>query len=177
MAEAADLDQFTDLVREYQASLRAFIRMLGVDAEWVDDFAQETFLVAYRDFRSFDARKGPFPKGLRGIARNLVANEARKSARHARIENTWLPAALARDPEPEAPALDPDRAAAALKDCIGALSPENRRLLERRYGEETNASDLARQLGRSPVAVRQSLMRLRAAVRRCIEGKAGEARA
>ena len=38
-----DLEEFNRLVMEYQASLRAFITMQGVDLELVDDFAQEAF--------------------------------------------------------------------------------------------------------------------------------------
>jgi hypothetical protein len=35
-------------IREHQAGLRAFVRALGVEADWVDDVAQEVFLIAYQ---------------------------------------------------------------------------------------------------------------------------------
>ena len=75
---------FTELVREHHVPLRAFIRSLGVRPEWVDDLAQEAFLVAYQELSSFDADRD-FGKWLRGIARNLVRNEVRKHARRQRI--------------------------------------------------------------------------------------------
>jgi len=37
------LDEFSDRVREHQAGLRAFVRALGVETDWVDDIAQEAF--------------------------------------------------------------------------------------------------------------------------------------
>jgi hypothetical protein len=40
-AASGDLEAFTGLVREHQAGLRAFVRALGVEADWVDDVAQE----------------------------------------------------------------------------------------------------------------------------------------
>src|SRR6266478_3396862 len=80
----ADVEAFTALVREHQAGLRAFIRALGVEADWVDDMAQEVFLIAYRKQAQFESGK-EFGRWLRGIARRLAANERRKEARHARL--------------------------------------------------------------------------------------------
>ena len=70
------------LVQEHQAGVRAFIRALGVDEAWVDDVAQETFLIAYRKLDHWDRTReaGPW---LRGIARRLALNERRKAARRS----------------------------------------------------------------------------------------------
>ena len=46
--------QFEAVVRESHSSLRFFIRSLGVDDAWVDDLAQETFLLAYRKWEFLD---------------------------------------------------------------------------------------------------------------------------
>jgi RNA polymerase sigma-70 factor (ECF subfamily) len=91
---------FADLVREHQSSLRGFIRALGVESLGVDDLAQEAFLVAHREYQSFDRQKD-FGRWLRGIARNLVANERRKEARHARLlDGPFTDLMLAAQPEP-----------------------------------------------------------------------------
>ena len=83
-ARAARDELFADLVRDHQASLRVFVRSLGVEPGWVDDLAQDTFVVAYRELDSYDPDRD-FGKWLRGIARNLVRNELRKQGRHRRI--------------------------------------------------------------------------------------------
>ena len=62
---------FEDLVREHQAGLRAFVRALGADEAFVDDLAQEAFIVAYRRLGDFEAGTN-FGRWLRGIARHLV---------------------------------------------------------------------------------------------------------
>ena len=46
---------FELLVVEHHVQVRAFGRSLGVDPEWVDDIAQEAFLTAYRDWKTFDS--------------------------------------------------------------------------------------------------------------------------
>ena len=61
---------FEARVREHQAALRAFIRALGAEEAWVDDLAQEVFLVAHRRLNQFESGTD-FGKWLRSIARYL----------------------------------------------------------------------------------------------------------
>ena len=71
---------FIDQVREHQARLRASIRALGVRAEAVDDFAQDTLFLAWQKRAEF-APTGEFGAWVVQIARRLVANERRKEGR------------------------------------------------------------------------------------------------
>ena len=79
-----DLTEFTAVVSEHHSSLRYYIQGLGVNASWVDDMAQDTFLVAYRKRDELDAVENP-GAWLRTIARNLVLNEAAKLNRRQRL--------------------------------------------------------------------------------------------
>ena len=45
------------MVREHHAGLRAYVRSLGVEEAWVDDVAQEAFLVAYRKLDEWDRER------------------------------------------------------------------------------------------------------------------------
>ena len=173
-AESPDLPSFENLVREHQAGLRAFIRALGADDAFVDDLAQEAFIVAYRRLDDFEAGTD-FGRWLRGIARHLVANERRKDARRSRL----LPLAVAdillnREPA-DAPA-DFTRLLPVMQECVGQLPPRNRELLQRRYAGGENARTLARELSLKADAVRQTLLRIRVAVKECIERKSEGAR-
>ena len=53
----ASVGTFTELVRELQAGLRAFTRALGVEADWVDDLAQEVFVIAHQKHAQFESEK------------------------------------------------------------------------------------------------------------------------
>src|SRR5437773_11146432 len=109
---------FSELVREHQAGLRAFIRALGVEADWVDDLAQETFVVAFQKQQQFENGKD-FGKWLRGIARNLVANERRKEARRARIlSGPFTDMLLEEQPATSEDTPDTSRLMEAMNDCI-----------------------------------------------------------
>ena len=163
---------FSELVREHQAGLRAFIRALGVEADWVDDLAQETFVIAFQKRQQFENGKD-FGKWLRGIARNLVANERRKEARRSRILNGPLTDYLVENQNvAETPgAAESQQLIQAMNDCVAQLPERSRALLQRRYEANENASALSRVFQMSPEAIRQSLMRIRAWVKQCVETK------
>ena len=172
--ERQNVDLFSGLVREHQAGLRAYIRSLGVHEIWVDDLAQEAFLVAYRrqaDFR-VDADYG---KWLRGIARHLVANEQRKEARRSRLVQEELTGLLLTAAADDAPEIDFASRGPAMEECVARLAPHSRDLLNRRYALGENASALARQFQTSAEAIRQNLRRVRLLVRECVERKLQEA--
>jgi RNA polymerase sigma-70 factor (ECF subfamily) len=169
-----DAEAFTALVREHQAGLRAFIRALGVGTDWVDDLAQEVFLIAYRKQEQFDSDR-EFGRWLRGIARRLAANERRKEARHARLLSGPLTDLVtAADSEPLLEE-HTEEMIAAMNQCLEHLPKHGRALLCRRYERGESAPVLGLAFNLSAAAVRQMLARLRAAVKRCVEGKLGEA--
>lgn len=162
-------DAFETLVLEHHAQLRAFIRALGVDPEWVDDLAQEAFLVAYRELEGFDAGRD-FGKWLRGIARNLVRNEIRKDARRRRIMSEHLTTALLEGDESPTP-LEESRLT-ALRDCVEQLPKKSRELVAGRYRDGWKSSELAEHAGMTAAAIRQALTRIRGQLKQCIEHQA-----
>ncbi len=171
--DPASVAGFTELVREHQASLRAFIRALGVETDWVDDMAQEVFVLAFQKRARFENDKD-FGKWLRGIARNLVANDRRKVARRARILNGPLTDFLI-ESQPDIETTGESHTqqlVQAMNDCIAQLPERSRTLLQTRYEANANASTLSRLFNMSPEAIRQGLMRIRLWVKQCVETKA-----
>lgn len=168
-------DAFTTVVAEQHVQLRAFVRALGVEPDWVDDLAQETFLVALREQKSFDSQKD-IGKWLRGIARNLVRNETRKDARRRRILHEGLAELLvgASQAEPDATGWE-ETSLPALRDCVEQLPPKSRQIVAGRYGDGWKAPDLADCVGMTAGAVRKALMRIRQQLKRCIEHQVAEA--
>src|SRR5688572_8725880 len=76
--------QIDHAVRTQHSGLRYFIRSLGVNEAWVDDLAQETFLIAHRKWEELDHVDNA-PAWFRKIARNLVMNEITKAGRRQRL--------------------------------------------------------------------------------------------
>jgi len=166
--------EFAELIAQQHQQLRSFVRMLGVAPDWVDDLAQEVFLVAWRERDSFDQHRD-LGKWLRGIARNLVRNELRKQKRQERLLHRGLAELLVRtaevDPESESWA---DRSVPVLRDCVEQLAPKSRDLVAGRYGDGWKAPDLADHLHMTATAVRKALSRIRMQLKQCIELRAAE---
>ena len=156
-ARAARDELFADLVREHQVSLRVFVRSLGVELGWVDDLAQDTFVVAYREMDSYDQDRD-FGKWLRGIARNLVRNELRKQGRHRRILHESLSQHLLGLAENEKDREVDVTQLSALRDCVEQLPGKSRELVRSRYYEGWDATILADKFEMKAANVREILL-------------------
>jgi RNA polymerase sigma factor (sigma-70 family) len=74
-----DRHAFGELVRRHQSSVRATLRKLANgNAALADDLAQETFLLAYRNLKSF-RQEAKFSTWLYRIAYNVFLGDARKA--------------------------------------------------------------------------------------------------
>ena len=172
--ESRSVQKFEGWVKEHQTGLRAFVRALGVDEAWVDDLAQEAFIVAYRRLDDFEPGTD-FGKWLRRIARNLVANERRKDARHSRL----LPFVVAdvllhHEAENDGWKSNFSRLLPVMQECLKSLSSRSQALLQRRYATGETASTLAKELSMNADRVRQILLRTRITMKDCIEKKTGD---
>jgi RNA polymerase sigma-70 factor (ECF subfamily) len=168
-------EEFTALVRQTEGALRPFVRMLGVNADFVDDIAQETYVVAYKNFKKYDPSRNLL-KWLRGIARNIVIQERRKSARHRRIMDEGLSHVMLSYTESDDPS-DPAETGemiSALGECLSRLSERNREIIRERYYAGRKTPEISRHLRMKVNAVRQALLRIREFLRKCVAGKTGE---
>jgi RNA polymerase sigma-70 factor (ECF subfamily) len=74
-----DRHAFSELVRRHQSTVRACLRKLTAgNAALADDLAQETFLLAYRNLKSF-RQESKFSTWLYRIAYNAFLADARKT--------------------------------------------------------------------------------------------------
>lgn len=159
--------RFEALVLDHHVGIRAFVRSLGVDPDWVDDIAQEAFLIAFDQFDTFDSQRD-FGKWIRGIAANIVRNEIRKNARRGRILNAGLSEILT-GLHGETPELTESIAIQSVRDCLDKLNPEPRKLIQARYKDGLSAPKLAEIFGQSAANIRQRLTRIRRDLRLCLE--------
>ena len=158
---------FESLVIEHHVRVRALVRSLGVDPDWVDDVAQEAFLIAYRQWDSFDQTRD-FGKWIRGIAANIVRNEIRKDARRQRILHTELVEILL-DRFAESKERHEPLAIDAIRQCVDKLPPKSQQVVQGRYHDGLAAPQIAKELQMSAANVRQMLVRIRRQLKQCVE--------
>ena len=105
-----DHHAFAELVRGHQSTVRGLLRQLTRnDLALADDLAQETFVRAYKNIRSFRG-EAKFSTWLYRIAYNCFREDARKRKELVGIDESVLEAE--RDPQTVDPALRHDLAQA-----------------------------------------------------------------
>lgn len=171
-----DLAEFTRFIDAHHSSLRYFIQGLGVNAAWVDDIAQDAFLVAYRKWDEIGDLDNP-GAWLRTIARNLVLNETAKIHRRQRLMDENLATILA-ESHPESPGagdfIDLSQWQEILRQCLKELPSKARQIVEARYFRDQTSNRIGADFAMKPVAVRKLLFHARQALGDCLRSKSPE---
>lgn len=138
---AGDRHAFAAIVERFHGPLFGYLGRMGVRAAEAEDLAQETFLRAWTQLGTFDARRGAFSTWLFTIARNLAVNELSRRQRIATeppAAESVCEAAL----PPDALALEQRRV--RLRAALTALPVADRSVLALAYVEELSVAEIAR---------------------------------
>ena len=159
-----DRHAFSELVRRYQSAVRATLRRLTAgNHALADDLAQETFLLAYRNLRSF-RQEARFSTWLYRIATNAFLAHHRKRTEELLGDDD---AAVAEDDDtrPEAghdAGADPTRAASLKIDmerALAVLSEAERAAIVQCYHNDLSHEEAAYVLGCPVGTVKTHILR------------------
>ena len=163
---------FEVLMRENADMLLAYLRASVRDNHAVEDIFQETMVVAWRRMPDFD-RKRPFGKWLRGIARNLILAHFRKSGKRPLTmdESTlnWMDEKFAQIQSQSGDTLS--EKLSLLRECVDALSEENKQTIEARYLDQYSLDEIVNKLGLALQTVKKRLYRAKSHLAECLEAK------
>lgn len=136
-----DRHAFAELVRRHQSQLRASLRkMTGGNFALADDIAQETFILAWRNIRSF-RYEAKFSTWLYRIAFNAWQSEARKK------RELPLPAEQLPEPEPLQPESELTGLKRDLARAMASLSDGERNAIQQCYYNDLSHEEAAYVLG------------------------------
>jgi RNA polymerase sigma-70 factor (ECF subfamily) len=166
-------DAFCQLLRLHQAQVHAYIGRYIRSKDVVEDLAQEVFLKAHLNLSSF-RQESSLRVWLLGIARNetltYLRDEERRRSRERKTLRSAVDDWLAKGIESNSS--DPAeqvRRMAALEECIHHLPEHSAGLVTDVYFKGRSTGEIARQTERQVGAVSMTLLRIRQALRRCIE--------
>jgi RNA polymerase sigma-70 factor, ECF subfamily len=165
-----DPGAFGVLVGRYQEVVFRAAYLIVRDAGAAEDVAQEAFIRAYRQLRTF--RQGePFRPWLLRIVTNLALNEVRARGRRAGLL-ARVASMTGRDPTP-APHTQVEAGddASALLRAIGELPEDDRVVLHLRYFLELPEREIAAAIGKPPGTVKSRLHRAGKRLRAVVETK------
>ncbi|MEM7457186.1 MAG: sigma-70 family RNA polymerase sigma factor [Planctomycetota bacterium] len=170
MSEAKDV--FEILMRENAEMLLAYLRASVRDRHAVDDIFQETMVVAWRRLSDFD-RTASFGKWIRGIAAKLVLVHYRKSGRDPlnldEHSLEWMDGRLTRLQSANGDKLS--EKLVLLRECVDALSDDNRAAIEARYFQQLSLDEVVSKMGVALQTVKKRLYRARVQLSGCLDRK------
>jgi RNA polymerase sigma-70 factor len=165
---AGDTDTFAAIVRRHEGEVwRVAAAMLG-DRAATANLVQQTFVNAYEKLEQY--RPGhDFGRWLKGIARNLVREDLRRSERESRTlaaYRDYLSLLYADHGRSEQHLRELDR---AVRHCRERLAPAAARALALHYDDGLTVEEVAMAIERSVAGTRQLLFRARLALRECVQ--------
>ena len=165
--------EFVGLIGRHQAAIRAYIITLMPGMDGVSDVLQETNLVLWEKRARYQPGTN-FGAWAFTIAR-LEVKMHRKRLRRAGLPllDEYLAEQLAAELEQryEDHAGESDERLKALENCLARLPAEHRELIEHRYYSDSKLAEFAEMCGRPVESLRVSLVRIRAALRKCISSQ------
>jgi len=155
------------LIRDHQAGVWRYLRVLGCGFEEASDLTQETFLLfLQRPFVAYsEAATGAY---LRKIAHNLLISLRRREGRVRVVENIEeLNVAWDRWGRID----DGQTALEALKECAKKLTERARLALDMRFRDQASRESIAAQLKITTDGVKNLMQRAKQQLRACVESK------
>ena len=169
----SDADEALALeIRALQPGLKEYVAGLLGGLDGVEDLVQETNLFVWE-------RRGEFVAGTNfrawamRVAWFKVMAERRDRARSGRVVfSEPMMERLMAHAEERVP--ESDLRLKALRHCLDRSRPQDRRLLDWKYGRGASLTELAAANGCAATAIHKTISRLRLALRHCVEKRLKE---
>lgn len=164
-------EQFVSLFTQHEPGLRAFVRSLVFSWDDANEVMQNTGLVLWRKFDTFD-QKTEFMRWACVVARFEVLAWRRDKARDRHVFDEDLVNMLAEEAADEHETLASERR--ALERCLKKLPEKQRRIVMSAYEPGVRLNQVAVTLGKSASAFYKILNRARGSLLKCIESEIGQ---
>jgi RNA polymerase sigma-70 factor (ECF subfamily) len=165
---AGDTQAFAQIVRRHERDVWKIVALMLRDRAATDNFVQQCFVNAYEHLHQYELGRD-FAQWLKAIARNLLRNELKRNARENERIAEYRDYLLTVQGDDEGAEEDERRLQRALAACCESLPEPAARALSLRYEQALSIDEVASAIGRTMVATRQLLFRLRASLRDCVD--------
>ena len=161
-------NQFLRLFMEHQGRLLGFILKLLPNYSAAEDILQETALVLWQKFDTYDVNSNYMAWAMQ-IAKNKVMDYGKKCKVRSIVH---FDAEVVEDLAAEDVSNDVDhRYSEALHGCVEKLENKSKQIIRLRYIDRLKVKDIASQLSIQPNTLSKHMSRLHFLLRKCIEEK------
>lgn len=158
--------EFLRLFVNNETALRAFVRSMVPTVADANDVMQEVAVVLWEKFGQL-ASSDDFRRWAFGVAKFKVLSWRRDQARDRHVFGTAAIELIATDAAVKTDHLEAQRE--ALRTCLEKLPADQRQFVDSAYAPGARIEALARQLGRTPMAVYKQLHRIRMSLVECTQ--------
>lgn len=167
-ALAGEQSAYALLIERHQSRLRTTLSYYLSSRDELEERVQDAFVQAYVSLARFDVRE-PFFPWLKSIALNSLKMELRRQETAQRKGGEYLRYLQLSKPERDSHGAAAEEKSAKLKDCLQKIMPDEAGLLTGKYVEGISIAELAVRHSTTEGALKVRLLRLRDALRNCIE--------
>lgn len=160
-----NLDQFVQLLTQYQPQLRALLEILLIDSNAASDVLQETNMLLWQKAAEYQPDTD-FLAWASAVARFKALSYIRDARREKMVFDEHAVNQLATQAEKLMSSFDSRYE--ALRECLNQLSPRQRQLIQSRYFHDLSIREVAQDSGRTESGVMMSLSRIRRKLFDCI---------
>lgn len=158
---------YTKSILGAQRRLYAYILAFVPSRQDADDILQETNSVLLRKVSEYQPGSD-FWLWSSKVAYFEVLSFRKRRQRHQTVLNVEDSVLQRMSVEATEAFADVDERLIALRQCLEKIAPPNRELIRFRYQQDLSAEQIAAKVGRTPLAVRQVLFRIRDELSKCI---------
>lgn len=159
---------YSILVRRYEASVRACLRVRLNNIHEAEDLAQETFILSYEKLEQFQ-KDASFGAWLRSIAINLLRNHQRKHSTVSVGGNTELESLIDQQIENNYQNDHESDLMVQLNRCLRKLDDKMRTLLTEHFTLGYSLTELCKKYGDRHSTMTMRMYRLRQKLKTCVE--------
>ena len=161
-----DVDAFEQLYDRHSRIVYSLVLRIVQQGSTAEEVVQDVFLQLWRNAGQYDTKRGPFVPWLMALARNRALDQLRlKSERQRRREDQTEELPPVMDIPQFEKALDEKRRAQRVRELIGSLNPQQKKVIELAYFEGLSHSEIAEKLeeplGTVKSWIRNALLRLK----------------
>jgi RNA polymerase sigma-70 factor (ECF subfamily) len=160
-------DEFLRLFSSHSQRIYEFILMMVLRQADAEEIFQETCLILWKKFDSYDPTKD-----FRAWACKIAYFEVLQLRRTSRRLQTFSDEALALLADDALAHSDyVGRRQAALEACLEKLKPQDREMVEQRYYHRRTPKEIAGLKARSTYSIYRALSRIHLALLNCVQGR------
>lgn len=168
LVQAGSDKAFSELVKRYESSVRACLRVRLSNIHEAEDLAQEAFIISHEKLEQFDGTSS-FGAWLRGIAINLLRNHQRKKKALAVGGHAELDELINARIEQNFTEQNESERVSQLKICLAKLDDKMRTLLTEHFTLGFSLTELCKKYGAGHSTMTMRMYRLRQKLKQCVE--------